>query len=107
MALDARSVMICRTRCGTFGHHRWFGAWLMALAIIDRIFLAHPRTAGQDYLQHQRFAWTFARALFGAACAAFIHGLLPNFFRTTASETIKRLHAQLDSRHPKPLDPGF
>jgi hypothetical protein len=79
----------------------------MALAVIDRYFLSHPRTAGQGYLQHQRFAWTFARALFGAACAAFIHGLLPSFFCTHASETINRLHAQLKGRHPQPLDPGF
>jgi Family of unknown function (DUF6356) len=83
------------------------GAWPMALAIVDRFFLSHPRTAGQSYLQHQRFAWKVALTLLGAASAAFIHGLLPNIFCTRASDTIKRLHAQLEGRHPKPLDPGF
>ena len=71
----------------------------MAIALIDRYFLSHPRTAGQSYIAHMKFAWRFAGALFGAACAAFVHGALPSLFCTSASETVQRLHRQLESRH--------
>lgn len=71
----------------------------MAHALIDRYFLAHPRTAGQSYFAHMKFAWQFAGALFGAACAAFVHGALPCAFCTSASETVQRLHQQIESRH--------
>lgn len=71
----------------------------MAHALIDRYFLAHPRTAGQSYFTHMKFAWQFSGALFGAALAALVHGALPCVFRTSASQTVQRLHRQLESRH--------
>lgn len=70
--------------------------------VIDRYFLEHPRTAGQRYFEHMWFAWRFGAALLGGACAAFIHGVLPNVHKTTASETVNELHARLTTRH-KPL----
>ena len=71
----------------------------MAPSMLDRYFLSHPRAAGQSYAQHRRFAWRFSRALFGAAFAALVHGMFPSIFPTSASETIRRLHAELDRRH--------
>jgi Family of unknown function (DUF6356) len=71
----------------------------MAQALIDRYFLAHPRTAGQGYFEHMKFAWRFAGALFGAAFAALIHGAFPCVFGTSASQTVRRLHGQIESRH--------
>ena len=35
----------------------------MAAGLIDRLFLAHPRSAGQGYFEHMRFAWSFAATL--------------------------------------------
>jgi hypothetical protein len=70
----------------------------MVSRVIDRCFLEHPRGAGQRYFEHLRFAWRFGAALFSGACAAFLHGLLPNLHQTTASQTVNRLHAQLQSR---------
>jgi Family of unknown function (DUF6356) len=78
----------------------------MPLVIIDRLLLAHPRSANQGYFEHMKFAWRFAFTLFKAAAAAFIHGLLPNLFCTSASMTIRRLHGELEGRHSK-IDPGF
>ena len=71
----------------------------MAQALINRYFLDHPRTAGQSYFEHLRFAWRFAGALFGAAFAALIHGALPCVFCTSASQTVRRLNRQIESRH--------
>jgi Family of unknown function (DUF6356) len=78
----------------------------MSPVIIDRFFLAHPRSANQGYFEHMKFAWRFALVLFRAAGAAFIHGVLPCVFCTSASTTIRRLHDELEGRHSK-LDPGF
>ena len=38
--------------------------------MITRIFLAHPRSVDESYLQHARFAGLFALTLFAAAFAA-------------------------------------
>jgi hypothetical protein len=71
----------------------------MVSRVIDRYFLEHPRGAGQRYFEHLRFAWRFGAAMFGGACAAFIHGVLPTVHETTASKTVNSLHAQLQARH--------
>jgi hypothetical protein len=78
----------------------------MAPRIVNHYFLEHPRDAGQTYFQHLRFAWRFGASLFGGACAAFAHGVLPNVHRTTASETVKELHARLQARHAPSVDIG-
>ena len=70
-------------------------------SVIDRLFLSHPRAAGQGYFEHMRFAWRFAASLFGAAFAAFVHGALPSVLCTSASQTIRRLHGELEHR-PQP-----
>ena len=71
----------------------------MVSRVIDRYFLEHPRGAGLRYFEHLRFAWGFGATMFAGACAAFLHGLLPNVHKTTASQTVNRLYAQLQSRH--------
>ncbi len=45
--------------------------------IVDRLFLAHPRFAGQGYVRHLRFAWHVAGVMAGGALAALLHGVLP------------------------------
>lgn len=78
----------------------------MAYMLIDRYFLAHPRTAGQSYFAHLKFAWRFGAALLGAAFAAFVHGMLPCIFCTSASETVQRLHRQIQRRHVASAEKG-
>jgi Family of unknown function (DUF6356) len=71
----------------------------MVSRVIDRYFLEHPRSAGQRYFEHLRFAWRFGATMFAGACAAFIHGVLPTVHQTTASRRVNELHARLKSRH--------
>lgn len=66
--------------------------------IVDRLFLAHPRSAGQGYVQHLRFAWHVAGVMAGGALAALLHGVLPCILQTTAGDRIRTLHARLDAR---------
>ena len=49
----------------------------MAAGLIDRLFLAHPRSAGQGYFEHMRFAWSFAATMAVGTVAALVHGLYP------------------------------
>ncbi len=51
----------------------------------------HLDEVGMTYLQHMARAWKYAFKLLLAALAGFIHGILPNLFETTASDTVKRL----------------
>lgn len=66
--------------------------------MITRIFLAHPRSVDESYLQHARFAGGFALTLFAAAFAALIHAIIPAAFEKTASRIITRLHERIHNR---------
>ena len=60
--------------------------------MLDRWFLAHPRSVGESYREHQRAAWGFSASLLKAAAVCFIHGLVPVLFESTASRSVAELH---------------
>ena len=66
--------------------------------MITRIFLAHPRSVDETYLQHARFAGLFALTLFAAAFAALIHAIIPAAFEKPASRIITRLYERIHNR---------
>jgi hypothetical protein len=63
--------------------------------MFDRFFLAHPRSVGESYFEHQRTALSFAIPLLGAACACFVHAFLPTCFERTGSTTVRRLYGRM------------
>ena len=63
-----------------------------------RLFLSHPATVGESYLQHQRVALSFALPLLGAGLAAMAHAIVPGLCETTAGDAIRKLHARLEKR---------
>ncbi len=65
---------------------------------LDRLFLAHPRTVEESYVEHMRFALGFSARLIGAGLAALVHAFIPCLFETTASRMIKTMHARIVSR---------
>ena len=65
---------------------------------LERLFIAHPRTVNEDYLGHAGVALRFAMLLLGAGLAALVHAVIPALFETTASTTIKKLHAEMMRR---------
>ena len=67
----------------------------------NRWFLAHPESAGETYLEHQRVALGFAGALLRAGLACFVHALMPALFQTTASRTIMELHQKMAVRQQR------
>lgn len=73
----------------------------MTIPILDRLFLEHPRSVGQGYLEHLLFAHRFGGRMLRGALAAFIHGLFPRVCQTAAGDAVRALHASLDRRDPK------
>lgn len=63
-----------------------------------RLFLDHPSSVDESYLQHARFAGGFAWKLALAAGAAAVHALIPALFEKTASRIIADLYARTHNR---------
>lgn len=51
----------------------------------------HLIDTNEQYFQHQRFAFRYATACLKAGIMAIIHGMIPAFFQTSASETVHKL----------------
>lgn len=66
--------------------------------MISKVFLDHPRSVDETYLQHARFAGGFSLKLFGAAFAALIHAVIPAAFDKTASQMIADMYARTHNR---------
>ena len=66
--------------------------------MITRIFLDHPASVDETFLQHMAFALKFAGLLFAAAGAALVHAFIPCLFEKTASRLIAKLYARTHNR---------
>ena len=73
---------------------------------LKRLFTEHPDSVGETYLEHMQVALSFAGPLLAAGCAALVHAFLPFLFLSTASGTVKRLHARMMNRRAHPVSPG-
>lgn len=63
--------------------------------MFTRLFLEHPRSIGESYLEHQRHALGFGFSLFLAALACCAHAIVPALFVRTGSEAVTRLHDRM------------
>lgn len=68
--------------------------------MIDRYFLSHPRSVGESYGEHAATAARFGISMILGGAACVVHALLPWLFVRTASDTVKRLYAQMMARQP-------
>lgn len=66
--------------------------------MISKVFLDHPKSVDETYLEHARFAGKFSLKLFGAGFAALIHALIPAMFDKTASRMIAEMYAKTHNR---------
>jgi Na+/pantothenate symporter len=66
--------------------------------MFSKIFLTHPRSVDETYLEHAQFAAGFSSQLFLAATAAAIHSAVPCLFEKTASGIIAKLYARSHNR---------
>jgi hypothetical protein len=68
--------------------------------MIERLFLAHPRTVGESYREHAATAAGFGAAMVVGGLACLVHAVVPALFVRTASDTVKRLYARMLMRQP-------
>ena len=66
--------------------------------MFQRIFLAHPASVDESFLQHMAFALRFAGLLLAAGGAALVHAFIPCLFEKTASGIIKDLYQKTHNR---------
>jgi hypothetical protein len=60
--------------------------------MFDRLFAAHPRTIGESYSEHFGVAARFGLTMIRGGVCALLHALVPGWFETAASDTIRRLN---------------
>ncbi len=66
--------------------------------MITKVFLEHPRSVDESYVEHAMFAGKFSLKLFAAAFAALIHAIIPAVFDKTASRMIADMYAKTHNR---------
>ena len=71
------------------------------MQILDRVFLAHPRTVDETYLQHCGFAARIGSRLLLAGMAAMVHAIVPCLCETTASRIVLAMNSDIVARRAK------
>lgn len=60
--------------------------------MFHRLFIDHPRSVGETYVQHLASASRFGGRMMLAGLACTLHGVFPFLFVKTGSETVRSLH---------------
>jgi hypothetical protein len=63
--------------------------------MLDRLFLAHPRTVQESYGEHLVVASSFGLTMIAAGMACMVHALVPGLFERTGSRAIQHLHDRM------------
>jgi hypothetical protein len=63
--------------------------------MIRQLFFDHPTSVGETYAQHFRVATRFGWRLTRGGLGCMVHGLLPFAFKSSGSDTVRDLHAEL------------
>ncbi|MEO0358008.1 MAG: DUF6356 family protein [Pseudomonadota bacterium] len=70
----------------------------MRTPTLTRLFLTHPRTVGESYVQHMGVAFRMCATMLKLACAAAIHGMIPALHERTVSDQIITMAETLKAR---------
>jgi hypothetical protein len=66
--------------------------------MIAKLFLNHPESVNESYLEHMRFALWFSGWFALAAGAALVHAIIPAAFEKTGSSIIAKLYQRTQKR---------
>jgi hypothetical protein len=72
--------------------------------LIDRLWLAHPRSVGESYLEHAGIAGRFGAAMVAGGIKCLLHAVMPAVFERSASECVARLNGELTRRRAASAD---
>ena len=68
------------------------------MSVVKQLFLDHPASVDESYVEHLGAASGFGGRLILAGLACCIHGLVPGVFACTASDQVRALHRQMEDR---------
>ncbi len=68
------------------------------ITTMKSLFVAHPQSVDESYVEHMAFAGRFSGKLFLAAGAALVHAVLPFLCEKTASRLIAEMYAKTHNR---------
>ncbi len=72
--------------------------------MFKRLFVDHPHTVDETYIEHFGVASSFGVAMIGGGLCALVHAVVPGWCITSASDTIQRLNTiMVDKRRAKAL----
>lgn len=60
--------------------------------MFHRLFVEHPRTVNENYLEHFAFAGRFGATMIWGGLCALVHAMVPGWCVTTGGDTIIRLN---------------
>lgn len=63
--------------------------------MFKRLFVEHPASVGESYLEHMGVAASFGGAMFLGSLACFIHALFPGLCVKTGSGVVTTLHYRM------------
>ncbi|HEU4819722.1 MAG TPA: DUF6356 family protein [Qipengyuania sp.] len=72
--------------------------------MIDRLLLAHPRTVGETYTEHAGIAGRFGLTMVMGGLKCLVHAILPAVFMRSASDSVAKLHGELERRRRASAD---
>jgi len=74
---------------------------------LHRWFLDHPRSVGENFVEHFGVATRFGAKMVVGGFACILHGFLPALFVRTGSNTVKGLYSEMVSRQPGHRRPAY
>ncbi len=66
--------------------------------MFEALFLSHPRTVNESYLEHQRAAFGYGAKLIWAGLACLVHGMVPGLCVTSGSRRVAALNHEMGAR---------
>jgi hypothetical protein len=66
--------------------------------MIFQLFLKHPHSIGETYVEHMSAALSFGATMVAAGIACMVHALIPAVFERTASDAVAALYARMTNR---------
>jgi hypothetical protein len=70
-------------------------------AISRRLFIEHPASVGETYLEHCVHAASFGVSMLLGALACFVHAVVPGCCTTTGSRLVAHLHERMLVNRPR------
>jgi hypothetical protein len=65
------------------------------MSLFRSLFIEHPASVDETYLQHFTSALSFGTKMIVAGVACMVHGVLPAVFVSRGSDTIRSLHERM------------